>query len=440
MTTNNNKSYYQKFNKVFILMDCNNFFVSCERIFRPDLQKRPVVVLSNNDGCVIARSYEVKALKIKMGEPFFKIQSLIKKHHICYFSSNFDLYLDISSRVMRSLEKICDKVEIYSVDEAFLEFSNISEKEAIDLGFKIKRIIATQIGIPVGIGIAKTKTLAKLANHYAKSNREQTKGIYSVLNDTNRIRTLYQNPIIEIWGIGKRLNERLNYLGFTNAYDLSRANIDKLQKEFSITLVRTIKELNNIESIQELPDADNQAQIICSRSYTPRLTSKFEMEQAIFNHVANAALRLRKMHKYCISITVFFRTSYFIHQKQYAAQETVDNNYPTDDNKVLIEIASLILNRIWKDGFEYAKAGVILSNITKDSKYQTDIFDNNIESEDKRNKSKKVMQAMDKINEKHPNSTFYALSKDLSKNKRFNNKQHLSPCYTTNLEDLPYVL
>ena len=234
------------FSKVYLLCDCNNFFVSCEKIFRPDLSKRPVAVLSNNDGIVVSRSYETKALGIAMGSPVFKIDKEIKKYKISLFSSNFSLYLDISNRVMTLLERFCKDLEVYSVDEAFLSFENISEEEALSIAYKVKHAVATEVGIPVGIGIARTKTLAKLSNNYAKSHKK-TNGVYSILTDSQRQRLLLDNPIKEVWGIGKNMEEHLLGEGFSSAYDLANADATYLGKKYSVQIERTIKELNNID-------------------------------------------------------------------------------------------------------------------------------------------------------------------------------------------------
>ena len=234
-----------EFSKVYLLCDCNNFFASCEKLFRPDLKHRPVAVLSNNDGVVVSRSYETKALGIAMGAPAFKIQDEIKKFHIHTFSSNFNLYLNISNRVMALLESFCKDLQIYSVDEAFLEFDNLTEQQAIDLAFKIKNAVLQQVGIHIGIGIAQTKTLAKLANHFAKQNRSTTHGVFCALKDPMRQKILLNNPIGEIWGIGKALEDKLTQDGFITAFDLSKADEKSIKKAYNINVVKTVKELNN---------------------------------------------------------------------------------------------------------------------------------------------------------------------------------------------------
>lgn len=239
----------EAFDRIYMLVDCNNFFASCELIFRPDLEGRPILVLSNNDGCVVARSQESKALGIPMGEPVFKIKDIIRRYKIVCFSSNFTLYQDISRRVMTILSNLSYHCEVYSVDEAFLMFQNITETEAIQTAVKIRNAIFSQVGINVGIGIATTKTLAKLANHHAKSNVSDTFGIYSVLQPIPYYALLKANPIEEVWGVGRRLSARLRDDGVRTAFQLSRLDQDEVRKAYSIVLVRTIQELNNIAVI-----------------------------------------------------------------------------------------------------------------------------------------------------------------------------------------------
>ena len=241
----------QRYARVYLLTDCNNFFVSCERLFRPDLEGRPVLVLSNNDGCVVARSQEVKDLGIPMGVAVFKIRELIERHHIVCFSSNFNLYLDISQRIMRTLETLCEEVEIYSVDEAFLVLHDVSGEEAEEMAFKVRKTIACHIGVPVSVGVATSKTLAKLASHHAKQHLSETGGVYAVLNEVKRERLLRDNPVSEVWGVGRKLRERLNELQIETAYALSRCDLKKMRRLFSIVLVNTIRELNGEDVIEE---------------------------------------------------------------------------------------------------------------------------------------------------------------------------------------------
>ncbi len=266
-----------RYERVYLLVDCNNFFCSCERLFRPDLDGRPLLVLSNNDGCVIARSQESKDLGIPMGIAVFKIRDKIARHKIVCFSSNFSLYLDISRRVMEVLEHICDHTEVYSVDEAFLCFRNLTEKEAQDKAVLIRNAVFNLVGITVGVGIARTKTLAKLANHHAKKQRGETHGVYSVLRDFPRMRLLRRNPVDEIWGVGRRLNESLRNEGIVTAWHLSTQSPQAIKKRYNVVLMRTVQELNNINAVEDESDSNDTMQIMWSRSFTRRLTTIEEL-------------------------------------------------------------------------------------------------------------------------------------------------------------------
>lgn len=426
------------YDKIYLLVDCNNFFCSCERLFRPDLEGRPLLVLSNNDGCVIARSQESKQLSIPMGIAVFKIQHLIKRHNIVTFSSNFSLYLDISRRVMEVLEHICDDTEVYSVDEAFLSFKNITEKEAMDKAVLIRNAIYNLVGIHVGVGIARTKTLAKLANHYAKKNKAETFGIYSILQDMPRVNLLKNNPIEEIWGIGRRLNERLNEQGIHTAYQLSIQNPETIKKQYNIVLMRTIQELNDIPLIEDEGDGSSTMQIMWSRSFTNRLTTLDELHQALANFVASACHKLRNQNKYCSQITVFIRTSYFGNDPKFAADKTANLKVPTSDTREIMFVAAKLLKLIFVKGYRYNKAGVLLSNLSTTRGFQSDLFFKGKTPEEQA-KSDKLMAVIDKINHQGNEQNIFLASQGVAKAKAFSNKKSLSPCYTTSWDDLPTI-
>lgn len=428
-------NHSELFNKIYLLIDCNNFFVSCERIFRPDLATKPVLVLSNNDGCVIARSQEVKNLGIKMGVPFFKIQDLIKKHHIYVFSSNFNLYLDISNRVMQSLENLCQHVEVYSIDEAFLCFQHLTEPQALDLGFKIKNTIWHNIGIPVGVGIAKSKTLAKLANHYAKSHIKTTFGVHSVLSETQRIKVLQEHNLNDVWGIGKRFGSKLEDLGFKTAYDLATSNSNEMRKLFNINLKNTIDELNNHDCIFDNSINKGQMQIMWSRSFTPRIEKYSDLEKILVNFTVLASEKLRKNEKFALKITVFIRTSYFGQQKKYSANLSLDFTYPTNDSRILIKACEILLKRIYKSNFLYAKAGIILSDLVTSRACQSDLFVK-VSSSETLKKSDNLMATLDKINTKKQNTLYFMSQGNLNKKAQFSEKKLLSPQYTTSFDEL----
>lgn len=425
------------FSKVYLLCDCNNFFVSCEKIFRPDLSKRPVAVLSNNDGVVVSRSYETKALGIAMGSPVFKIDKEIKKYKISLFSSNFSLYLDISNRVMTLLERFCKDLEVYSVDEAFLSFENISEEEALAIAYKVKHAVATEVGIPVGIGIARTKTLAKLSNNYAKSHKN-TNGVYSILTDSQRQRLLLDNPIKEVWGIGKNMEEHLLGEGFSSAYDLANADATYLGKKYSVQIERTIKELNNIDCIESMSEPQNQNQIMWSRSFKDRITSYDDLYEALSNYVAKACQKLRSLNKYAQKIAISIRTSYFGNKEKYSNEAIMSLDIPCADTRVFIAAARELLNAIYKDGYEYMKAGVVLFDFKDSREYQSDLFSVNPDKE-VLDKSDNLMKTLDNINAIEPDTVYLGAQNRLVKQSRFNDPQHKSPRYTSSFKELPKV-
>ncbi len=427
-----------RFEQVYLLVDCNNFFCSCERLFRPDLDGRPLLVLSNNDGCVIARSYESKALGIPMGIAVFKIRRLIERHKIVCFSSNFSLYLDISKRVMSVLEHLCDHTEVYSVDEAFLCFHNITEKEAIEQAVKVRNAVSSMVGIQVGVGIARTKTLAKLANHHAKSNRNETYGVYSVLQDFDRMELLRNNTIDEIWGVGHRLNDKLQAEGIKTAWQLSMQNPADIKKRYNIVLMRTVNELNNIACVPDEANTNDSLQIMWSRSFTNRLTTLEELEQALTNFVAAASHKLRAQNKYARRITVFIRTSYFGNDPKYGADRSAELKIPTSDTRDINSVAQYLLKLIFVPGYKYNKAGVLLSDLRTNRNFQTDLLSETPDM-DERQRSDNLMEAIDRINHGgHSRNIFFA-SQGIEKDKTFSNKNSLSPCYTTDWDDVPVI-
>lgn len=427
------------YDKVYLLVDCNNFFCSCERLFRPDLEGRPLLVLSNNDGCVIARSQEAKDLGIPMGIAVFKIKNLIRRHHIVTFSSNFSLYLDISRRVMEVLEHLCDDTQVYSVDEAFLCFKHISEKEALDKAILVRNAVFNLIGINVGVGIAHTKTLAKLANHHAKKHRQETYGLYSILQDMPRINLLKNNPISEVWGIGRRLNERLNEQGIHTAYQLSVQNYDAIKKEYNIVLMRTVQELNDLDVIEDESDINHTMQIMWSRSFTKRLTTLDELHQALANFVASACHKLRNQNKYCSQITVFIRTSYFGNDPKFAADKTANLKVPTSDTREVLYVATQLLKMIFAPGYKYNKAGIILGNLTATRSFQSDLF-TKAKTPQEQEKSDQLMKAIDQINHQGHEQNIFIASQGPQKAEAFSNKNSLSPSYTTSWDDLPKLI
>ena len=411
---------------IFALVDCNNFYASCEKLFRPDLANTPVVVLSNNDGCVVARSKEAKALGIKMGIPIFKIQSQIRQHGIKVFSSNYSLYADMSDRVMRTLEDMAPRVEIYSIDEAFLDLTGIqSAISLIDFGQQVKHTIDRWIGITVCVGIAPTKTLAKLANHAAKKY-SATRGVVD-LTDRNRQRKLLAlTPVEDIWGVGRRLSARLQAMGIHTALDLADTSAKSIRQHFSVVLERTVRELNG-ESCMDLEQIPaTKKQIICSRSFGTRVTSLVQMRQAVCEHITRAAEKLRKERQQAKLLSVFIRTSsYQKDSPQYSNALSAELTRPSDDTRDLIQLAMRLLDHLWRDGYQYAKAGVVLSDFYDIGTYQAGLFD---EPTGHAN-SRQLMQVVDTINHSGRGKVFFA--RQGIKKSWAMKREYLSPAYTT---------
>ncbi|EOG1393640.1 translesion error-prone DNA polymerase V subunit UmuC [Vibrio cholerae] len=420
---------------VFALVDCNNFYASCEKLFRPDLKDTPVVVLSNNDGCVVARSREAKLLGIKMGVPVFQIKSEMQRHGILAFSSNYALYADLSSRVMRTLEEMAPRVEVYSIDEAFLDLTGIeSAISIVEFGQQVRERIGHWIGITVCVGIAPTKTLAKLANHAAKKY-PATQGVVDLTNPDRQRRLLALVPVDDVWGVGRRLSKRLNALGITTALDLANASPRAIRDQFSVVLERTVRELNGESCIELEEIPPTKKQIVCSRSFGVKVTHYELLREAVCEYATRATEKLRKEQQQAKVLTVFIRTSPFKdNEPQYSNSASGELLIPSCDTRDFIELANRLLKRIWKDGFRYAKAGVMLSDFYDPGMFQPGLFDD----VSTRSNSQQLMSVLDTINQSGAGKVFFAgqgTKKDWSMMKR----EHLSPAYTTRWDQLPRV-
>ena len=419
---------------VFALVDCNNFYASCEKLFRPDLKDTPVVVLSNNDGCVVARSREAKLLGIKMGVPVFQIKAEMQRHGILAFSSNYALYADLSSRVMRTLEEMAPRVEVYSIDEAFLDLTGIeSVISLVEFGQQVRERIGHWIGITVCVGIAPTKTLAKLANHAAKKY-PATQGVVDLTNPDRQRRLLALVPVDDVWGVGKRLSKRLNALGITTALDLANASPRAIRDQFSVVLERTVRELNGESCIELEEIPPTKKQIVCSRSFGVKVTHFELLREAVCEYATRATEKLRKEQQQAKVMTVFIRTSPFKdNEPQYSNSASGELLIPSCDTRDFIELANHLLKRIWKDGFRYAKAGVMLSDFYDPGMFQPGLFDD----VSTRSNSQQLMSVLDTINQSGAGKVFFAgqgTKKDWSMK-----REHLSPAYTTRWDQLPRV-
>ncbi|TPE46593.1 translesion error-prone DNA polymerase V subunit UmuC [Maribrevibacterium harenarium] len=420
--------------QVFALVDCNNFYASCEKLFRPDLRDRPVAVLSNNDGCVVARSKEVKALGIKMGVPVFQIKEDVEKYDIQCFSSNYALYADMSARVMSVLEQEAPEVEIYSIDEAFLNLTGISTVEDLtQFGLRIKQQVHQWTGISVGVGIAPTKTLAKLANHAAKTY-PATQSVVNLMSPERQRRLMALVDVSDVWGVGRRISERLKKQGIHTALDLADANAKAIRKEFSVVLERTQQELNGLSCLDLEQVTPVKQQIVCSRSFAERITEKPILQQAVAKYVARAAEKLRGEKRVAKSIQVFIRTGLFNNNDpRYVAALSTRFATPTSDTRQLMHSADQLLNKIYRAGYRYAKAGVMLSDFFDPNQQQLDLFTPSKKSE----RSDTLMAAIDQINQKAKGKVFFA-SQGVTPQWLMKREQ-LSPAYTTRWDQLPVV-
>ena len=419
---------------IFALVDCNNFYASCEKLFRHDLKDTPILVLSNNDGCVVARSKEAKALGIKMGVPMFQIQDVIKQHNIQVFSSNYALYADLSSRVMRTLESFVPRVEVYSIDEAFLDLTGLdSITSLLELGQHIKATIGQWIGIGVCVGIAPTKTLAKLANHAAKKY-PATGGVVDLTQKDRQQRLLAITAISDIWGVGRKLTKRLESMGIKTALDLANSPTATIRKQFSIVLERTVRELNG-ESCLDLEDvAPSKQQIICSRSFGTKIITLEHMGEAVSQYTERACEKLRLEKQQAKVLTVFIQTSPFnTGPNHYSNSATGELVIPSSDTRDLNALAMQLLKRIWREGYSYNKAGVMLSDFYSHNTYQPGLFDEVA----KRPNSEKLMTILDEINKSGLGRVFLA-RQGMSNTWRIK-RDHLSPAYTTRWSDIPQV-
>jgi len=365
--------------KSIAIIDVNNFYVSCERVFNPKLENKPVVVLSNNDGCAISRSNEAKALGIKMGTPWFKFKEFAKQGNVTALSSNYTLYLDMSHRVMTLLSKFSPDQEVYSIDESFLDLTSFKSKDLIQYSQQIKTKIKQWTGLPVSIGIGSTKTLSKLANHIAKKN-SSFKGVCNLnVMDQDTLETWMSHiPVNEVWGVGRSLALKLNQLGIISVLDLKLADPDYIRQQFSIVLEKTVRELNGVICMELKDIAEPNKEIMVSRSFGRRVKDKQELIGAVTAYTSRAAERMRKQESVATSLYIYIRTSPHDDKKQYANGINIPLFQPTDDSMALTNAALLGLDYIYREGFDYQKAGVTLCNLTSKDKMQGNLFNDTI--------------------------------------------------------------
>ena len=411
---------------MFALVDCNNFYASCERVFNPSLNHRPIVVLSNNDGCVIARSQEAKHLGIPMGAPAFQYKKQLEENQVHVFSSNYTLYGDLSQRVMNTLAEFVPELEIYSIDEAFLNLKGIDQNQLLQLAEKIRKTLLQNIGIPVSIGIAPTKALAKLCSKEAKKIAE---GVY--LYNKNTPHQINAVSVDNIWGIGKQYAQFLKKFGINTVHDFTRTNENWVKKNLTVVGHRIQQELKGISCI-EIESLPPPKKAICtSRSFGNTLTSLDDLQEAVATFASFCAEKLRNQHSCAKVMMVFIHTNAFrTEDQQYAKNTVIHLPGATNSSIVLTKYAHFALKSIFIKGYRYKKAGVIVSDLVNENEVQLQLFEPSSQT-----KHKKLMQAIDNVNSKsgHPVVKIASQGRGLNWKLR---QERLSPCYTTRWNDL----
>lgn len=419
---------------MFALVDVNSFYASCETVFRPDLKGLPVVVLSNNDGCVIARNAQAKALGISMGAPFFKLKEMLRQHRVQVFSSNYALYADMSLRVMTTLEEMAPAVEMYSIDEAFLDLSGVSFCQSLEtFGREVQARVQRETHLQVGVGIAPTKTLAKLAN-YAAKKYHGTRGVVDLSRVERQRKLMALVPVEEVWGVGGRLSKKLRQMGIENALQLAESSTWVMRKHFNVVLERTVRELRGEPCLALEEMAPTKQQIVCSRSFGTRLTDYSAVRQAVCQYAERAAEKLRHEKQYCRQIAVFVKTSpHAENEAYYGNQASGQLLTPTNDTRDIVRVATEALDRIWVDGYRYMKAGVMLGDFFSQGIAQLQLFD----PYGPRANSEALMQVVDRINQKGRGTLWFA-GQGIEQGWAMK-REMLSPAYTTRFADLPIV-
>lgn len=416
-------------NEVFALVDCNNFYVSCERVFNPKLESKPIVVLSNNDGCIVSRSNEAKALGIPMGKAAFEIRDILQKNYVQTFSSNYTLYADMSKRVMQTLFEFTPEIEIYSIDEAFLDLSGICRPLA-EYGQEIRQTVKQWTGIPVSVGIAQTKTLCKIANKLAKKS-SKANGVLNLVDSPYLEKALERIEVVDVWGVGYRTARKLNQAGIFTALDLSRADITWIRQKFGVEGVRTVYELRGIRCypLEENPPAKKSLAV--SRMFGRPIETIEELGEVVASYASRAGEKLREGKLAAGVLTVFITTSRFI-QKRYFNAAAYEFPVQTNDSMEIIRAALSVVEKIYRKGYAYKKAGILLYNIVDEKKVQGNLFDTA-----DREKYKRLMRTIDAINFRGGCPVRWATEgTEQPWRTKFN---HKSERYTTNWKELVKV-
>jgi DNA polymerase V len=414
---------------VFALVDCNAFYASCEQVFRPDLRGRPVVVLSNNDGCIVAANRQAKALNFPPFSPYFKIEGLLRHHGVAVFSSNYELYGDLSQRVMDTLAEYSPDMEVYSIDEAFLGLEGFGG-DLLDYGRQMRRRVWRNVRIPVSVGIARSKTLAKLANHLAKQQRD-LRGCCAIYTERQRIAALKQFPCEGVWGVGRRLSARLRDQGVISAWDLARQQPALVRKQFGVTLERTLRELNGEACMGLDQQPQPKQQIFSTRTFGERIFELAALQEAVSSYASKAMEKLRGQDSLVVTALVFIQTSRF-DDNYYARSRIVQLPHPTNDTRMLVAALRLAVAELFKAGLPYSKAGVGLIGIVSARQQQLSLI-----SDPQSPRSLELMGVVDAINARVPRGVF--LASDGIQRSWGMTRERLSPAYTTRWGDLPRV-
>ena len=413
---------------MFALIDCNNFYASCERVFNPGLNGKPIVVLSNNDGCVIARSNEAKPF-IPMGAAAFKYKNIFEQNNITVFSSNYALYGDMSARVMKILSTYAPKIDIYSIDEAFLKFDNCKYIDLKKHGIQIQKDVTKFTGIPISVGFATTKALSKVANRIAKKFNERTQGVYIIDNEEKRIKALKWLAIEDVWGIGRRHAKRLQKLNIRNAYQFTLLPDEWVRKNMSVVGLRLKRDLEGKPTL-DLEKIKTKMNIATTRSFNKNYSDFEKIKERVITFSVSCAEKLRKQHSNCNALLIFLHTNgYRKDLPQYSKNIVVKLPFPTNSNIELAKFAVTGLEQIFKKGFQYKKAGVIAMNITPQEQRQISIFENS----DPRHQV--LMDVVDKINLTIGQQKIKLASQSLGRTWKMR-QERLSPRYTTQLKEI----
>lgn len=414
---------------MFALVDCNNFYASCQRAFEPHLRNKPVVVLSNNDGCVIARSNEAKALGIPMGAAAFEYKAVFETNKVCVFSSNYALYGDMSARVMNILARYSPEIEVYSIDEAFLKFSGFELFDLQKIGLEMQKTVTKGTGIPVSIGFAATKSLAKVANKIAKKFPDKTQSVYTIDTEEKRIKALKWTKIEDVWGIGRKHAKRLRAKNILNAYQFSLLSDQWVRAEMSVVGLRLKHELEGKPTL-DIEHPKSKKAIATTRSFEKPFTKLTDIKERVATFTASCSEKLRKQNSHCNMIMVFVQTNYFRKdQPQYSRSIVLKTDFPTNSTIELNHYAQIGLKAIFREGYHYKKAGVIVMGLTPNSQTQLSLF------ETSNPKHQPLMGVIDKMNKSYGNNKIKFATQSIGRQWKMK-QEKLSPCYTTKIRDI----